>query len=58
MSGHQPFSKLTENFSLERKARVATLANQLWEEMTLSELRQAVNMSQTEMAKKLKVKRV
>jgi predicted transcriptional regulator len=56
MSGRQPFSKLTEGFSNERKNTVTELANQMWEEMTLSELRQAINMTQTELAERIGVK--
>jgi predicted transcriptional regulator len=56
MSGRKSFSKLTESFSGERKNAVKELADRMWEEMTLSELRQAINISQTELAERLNVK--
>jgi hypothetical protein len=40
MTGHKPFSGLTKDFSLSRKAKIASLTNQLREEMTLQELRE------------------
>ena len=50
MTGHKPFSELTKDFSLERKAKIASLTNQLREEMTLQELREALNLHQTELS--------
>jgi DNA-binding XRE family transcriptional regulator len=56
MTGHKPFSGLTRDFSPERKAKIASLANQLREEMTLQELRQALNLHQTNLSERLGVK--
>ena len=41
MTGHRPFSELTNSFSPERKARVAAKAAALREEMSLEALRKA-----------------
>jgi transcriptional regulator with XRE-family HTH domain len=56
MSGHHKFSKLTENFSEERKAEIAQKTAQFRTEMALSELRQALQLSQAELAAKLQIK--
>ena len=56
MSGHHKFSRLTENFSEERKAEIAQKTVQLRTEMALSELRQALQLSQAELASKLDIK--
>lgn len=56
MTGHKPFSGLTKDFSPERKAKIASLTNHLQEEMTLQELRQALNLQQTDLSKRLGVK--
>jgi transcriptional regulator with XRE-family HTH domain len=56
MSGHRKFSQLTEHFSEERQAAIAEKTAQLKAEMALSELRQARQLSQVELAAKLKVK--
>ena len=56
MSGHQPFSKLTANFTPERKAKIAANTQQLKSEMTLNEIRLAVSLTQDELASKLNVK--
>ena len=50
MSGHRPFSELTKGFTPERKARVATRAAALREEMTLEALRKERDLSQEEVA--------
>ena len=56
MSGHQPFSKLTANFSPHRKAQIAAQTEQLKSEMALNELREAFSLTQGELASKLNVK--
>ena len=56
MSGHHPFSKLTANFSVERKAQIEEKVKQLESEMALHELRQAFQLSQADLAAKLNVK--
>ncbi len=56
MSGHQPFSNLTANFSPQRKAKIAQKTNQLKAEMALNELREAFSLTQDELASKLNVK--
>lgn len=55
MSGHQPFSKLTANFSKQRQKKIEEKTNKLKEEMALNELRQAFQLSQAELANKLNV---
>lgn len=55
MTGRRPFRELTAGFSPERKARVATRAQELKESMTLHELRQARARSQEELARELQV---
>ncbi|MGB3642296.1 MAG: XRE family transcriptional regulator [Rivularia sp. (in: cyanobacteria)] len=56
MTGHQKFSNLTQNFSPKRKAKIAAKKAQLFEEMALGELRQALKISQAQLAEKLQVK--
>jgi DNA-binding XRE family transcriptional regulator len=56
MSGHQPFSNLTANFSPQRKAKIAEQTQQLKSEMALHELREAFSLTQDELASKLNVK--
>jgi transcriptional regulator with XRE-family HTH domain len=56
MSGHRKFSQLTEHFSKERQAEIAQKTVEFKAEMALGELRQALQLSQTELAIKLKVK--
>ncbi|MEO1433090.1 MAG: XRE family transcriptional regulator [Cyanobacteria bacterium J06633_8] len=56
MSGHHKFSNLTQNFSPHRKTKIAAKKAQLSEEMALCELRQALKISQAELAEKLQVK--
>jgi transcriptional regulator with XRE-family HTH domain len=56
MSGHRKFSQLTEHFSEERQVEIAHKTVQFKAEMALGELRQALQLSQTELATKLKVK--
>ncbi|MEH2001764.1 XRE family transcriptional regulator [Nostoc sp.] len=56
MTGHQKFSHLTQDFSPARKAKIVAKKAQLKEEMALHELRQALKISQAELAEKLQVK--
>lgn len=56
MSGHQPFSNLTANFSPQRKAEIAHRTSQLKAKMALNELREAFLLTQDELASKLNVK--
>lgn len=56
MSGHHSFSKLTANFSTERKAEIEKKVKQLESEMALHELRKAFQLSQADLAAKLNVK--
>lgn len=56
MTGHQPFSNLTANFSPQRKAKIAAQTEQLKTEMALNELREAFSLTQGELASKLNVK--
>jgi len=55
MTGRRPFSELTKSFTPERKARVAAKVSELKADMPLSELRQARERSQKELARALKV---
>ncbi|AFY54701.1 putative transcriptional regulator with C-terminal CBS domains [Rivularia sp. PCC 7116] len=56
MTGHHKFSNLTKDFSAQRKTKIAAKKSQLCEEMALYELRQALKISQAELAEKLQVK--
>jgi ribosome-binding protein aMBF1 (putative translation factor) len=56
VSGHHKFSRLTEDFSEERRAEVSQRTVQLKAEMALGELRQALQLSQAELATSLQVK--
>lgn len=56
MSGHQPFSNLTADFSPQRKAKISAQTEQLETEMALNELRQAFSLTQEQLASKLKIK--
>jgi transcriptional regulator with XRE-family HTH domain len=56
LSGHHPFSKLTSDFSDFRKEKIADRVSQLKAEMSLNQLRQAFQLSQSELAVKLNVK--
>jgi transcriptional regulator with XRE-family HTH domain len=56
MSGHRKFSQLTSHFSEERQTEITRKTAQLRTEMALSELRQALQLSQSELAAKLNVK--
>ena len=56
MSGHQPFSNLTANFSSTRKIKIAQKTEQLKTEMAINELREAFSLTQGELASKLNIK--
>lgn len=56
MTGHRKFSQLTEHFSEERQVEIAQKTARFKAEMALRELRQALQLSQTELATKLKIK--
>ncbi|KYC37799.1 DNA-binding protein [Scytonema hofmannii PCC 7110] len=53
MTKHHKFSKLTKDFSPERKAKIAVQTAKLKEEMALAELRQALKISQAKLAEEL-----
>ena len=55
MTGHRPFTELTKGFTPQRRARVASKAAALREELTLQELRKARDISQEELAGSLEV---
>ena len=55
MTGHRPYKELTKNFSPERKARIAAEVARLKTEITLSELREAREHTQADLARELKV---
>jgi len=55
VTGHKPFSELTENFTPQRRARVAAKAAALHDAMTLEELCNARSLSQEEVAEALAV---
>ena len=50
MSGHQPFSELTKDFSTERLQRIDDIVQELSAEMPLRELRRARSLTQLELA--------
>ncbi|MEH1845239.1 MAG: XRE family transcriptional regulator [Nostoc sp.] len=56
MTGHKPFSGLVKDFSPQRKTRIAQLTHQLRQEMTLQELRQALELHQIELSARLGIK--
>jgi transcriptional regulator with XRE-family HTH domain len=53
MTEHHKFSKLTQDFSPERKEKIAAQTAKLKEEMALAELRQALKISQAKLAEEL-----
>ena len=55
MTGHRPFRDLTKKFTPARRARVATKAAALREQMTLEELRKSRDLSQEEIAEAMEV---
>ncbi|MBE9216763.1 XRE family transcriptional regulator [Plectonema cf. radiosum LEGE 06105] len=56
MTGHHSFSNLKKDLSPTRIAKITTKTAQLKQEMALNELRQALKISQAELAEKLQVK--
>ena len=52
---HHPISKLKEKMSPEQRRNVTKKVALLEKEMALGDLRQAVNMTQTELAEKLHI---
>ena len=55
MSGRHPFSKLTKDFTPERRRRVEESKRELAAEMPLHELRRARALTQRDLASTLKV---
>ena len=55
MSGRHPFSKLTKDFTPERRQRVDAMKSELLAEMPLHELRRARALTQKDLANSLKV---
>ena len=55
MTGHHPFAELRARLSPEARARAEQRANELREAIDLAELRQALELSQKQLAKKLRV---
>ena len=55
MSGRRPFQELTEGFTADRRRRVETRKRELLAEMPLHELRQALAMTQQDVADRLQV---
>lgn len=55
MSGHHKFTKLTQGFSPQRQADILHQTALLKEEIALAELRQALQLTQTELANKLQI---
>jgi DNA-binding transcriptional regulator YiaG len=51
----KPISELRKNMSPERRKRIAAKTAQLKQEMALQELRQALDLTQQELAEKLRV---
>lgn len=51
MTGRKPFKGLTEDWNAERKALVAQKTQELEEELDLAALREALGLSQTELAR-------
>ena len=52
MSGHHPFSELTDEFKPERRERVDEMTRALMAEMRLHELRRARVLTQQELAER------
>ena len=55
MSGRNPFSELTKDFTPERRQRIDDMKRELLAEMPLHELRRARSLTQRDLAKTLKV---
>ena len=56
MSGRHPFTELTKEFSPERRARIDTMKAELLAEVPLHQLRQALKLTQHDLAERLQVK--
>ena len=54
MSGRNPFSELTKDFTPERRRRIDEMKRELVAEMPLHELRRARAMTQHDLARTLK----
>jgi predicted transcriptional regulator len=55
MSGHHKFTQLTQGFSPQQQADISRRTALLKEEMALAELRQALQLTQTELADQLQI---
>ncbi len=55
MTGHKPFSGLTDGFSADRQRRVAAKTEALLEEMSVAELRKALDQTQHDLARSLNI---
>ena len=56
MSGRHPFNELTKGFSKERRERIEAVKAELLAELPLHELRQALKITQKDLADQLNVK--
>ena len=56
MSGRHPFNELTKGFSKERRERIEAAKAELIAELPLHELRQALKITQKDLADQLNVK--
>ena len=56
MSGRHPFNELTKGFSKERRERIEAVKAELIAELPLHELRQALKITQKDLADQLNVK--
>src|ERR1700693_3578598 len=55
MTGHHPFAELVAKMSPEARARADQRAKELSDEIDLAQLRQALQLSQQQLAKKMRV---
>ena len=55
MSGRRPFGELTKDFTPERRRRIDGMKRELLAEMPLHELRQALDLTQQDMARVMEV---
>ena len=55
MSGRHPFNELTKGFSKERRQRIDAVKAELLAELPLHELRQALKITQKDLANQLNV---
>ena len=55
MSGRHPFNELTKGFSKERRERIDAVKAELLAELPLHELRQALKITQKDLANQLNV---